>query len=322
MIPKVIWQTYKDHSANGLAKEYIDSWVNLNPDYEYRFLVDEEIDAYINHNFDRHTLNVFRALPFGVMRADMWRYAAIYNEGGIYADLDTQCITPIEQWGIAEEHLVVGMENKTHFCQWCFAAQPRHPVLEQVLELIVERWQQGVDLSQPYLTHYLTGPGIWTQVIANHFDFANANAQKIYSAAANQSPIIKLLNENAFSRNWVIHHYGSQQWANQTNYVSWVKQASHWAIRYSRIPCLVSGWSMRENAGTIELEHRVNGQRVSLNHSSAYILAQCTGNTSVLELIAATAAAYHQEPSEIEDQVITTVYELEARGILTLKDMV
>ena len=37
---------------------------------------------------------MYDALETGVMRADMWRYTALYLYGGVYADLDIQCFKP------------------------------------------------------------------------------------------------------------------------------------------------------------------------------------------------------------------------------------
>ncbi len=33
---------------------------------------------------------VWQSYPLGVMRADMWRYAALFINGGIYADMDVK----------------------------------------------------------------------------------------------------------------------------------------------------------------------------------------------------------------------------------------
>ena len=39
-----------------------------------------------------------RAFPVKVMKTDFWRYAVLYEYGGIYADLDIEPKRPIEEW--------------------------------------------------------------------------------------------------------------------------------------------------------------------------------------------------------------------------------
>ena len=77
------------------------------------------------------------------MRADFWRYAILYARGGLYADVDVQSHRPLQQWlppqdkeakGLPLEGkyrqyswdscaVVIGLENKAHFCQWVSAGQ-------------------------------------------------------------------------------------------------------------------------------------------------------------------------------------------------------
>ena len=99
---------------------------------------DDRADDFIERNFDEEVLRTFRGFPLGVMRADFWRYAVLYMHGGIYADVDTNCTMPVEQWlppkdnaakGLPLEaaynkttwkdcSILIGMENGEHFCQW------------------------------------------------------------------------------------------------------------------------------------------------------------------------------------------------------------
>lgn len=32
------------------------------------------------------------------MRADLWRYLKLAMVGGVYADMDTRCLKPVEKW--------------------------------------------------------------------------------------------------------------------------------------------------------------------------------------------------------------------------------
>lgn len=319
-IPLKLWQTYKDTSALSLAEPYIESWRTLNPDYSYSFMVDDEIDTFIHDHFDRATLDVFRALPLGVMRADMWRYAVLYIEGGVYADLDAECLIPINEWGIPRGQLVVGLEKKVHFCQWCIASVAKHSLLATVLEMIVARWQDDPDLSRPNLTHYLTGPGIWTEAIARYSGATIGSAHDIYRAHQdnNNTLSLSLLNEQAFNNQFVRHHYGSTTWRESDNYVSWTSQSSKLHLLYGCYPTLLSNWTMQIESNVFRL-HSTNGASVELNDSARVILSYCDGSLSVANIAELIANDFEIPTADISESIWKTLNDLAKLGVVDIR---
>ena len=181
LIPKIIWQTYKDQSVDDLAKPFIQSWKQLNPEFRYEFQTDSDIDSFMEEHFDAKTVDVFRAFPLGVMRADMWRYAVLYVHGGIYADIDAECLIPAKQWINSKAKLVIGLEDSAaSFCQWTIASVPGHPLLASVIDLVCERSSAGVDSSSPHFVHHYTGPSIWTDAIRSYLGAKGSSARDIY----------------------------------------------------------------------------------------------------------------------------------------------
>ena len=55
------------------ARDAFDSWTNMNPEYDHFVLDDVEVDAFVAAHYNRSVLTGFRALPLGVMRADLFR---------------------------------------------------------------------------------------------------------------------------------------------------------------------------------------------------------------------------------------------------------
>jgi mannosyltransferase OCH1-like enzyme len=95
MIPKKIFQThqypYEELPIN--FKETSRSWKILNPDWEYiyhdkddrdKFIIDECPEIYPLY---KKVKNMYQA--------DIWRYLIVYKEGGVYADMDSFCISPM-----------------------------------------------------------------------------------------------------------------------------------------------------------------------------------------------------------------------------------
>ena len=131
------------------------------------------MEAFFGDFFPPAMLDLYSSMPLGVMKADLWRYAVLYEFGGVYSDIDTVCLEPIEAW--LDVATCAGLQlacerDRVHFCQWTIAAAPRHPALARVLELIGERVRAdgGVDESKPHYVHYYTGPGVWTDAIRQY----------------------------------------------------------------------------------------------------------------------------------------------------------
>lgn len=144
MIPKIIWQTHKTSPPPKEFTPLINSWRIKNPGYTLRYMDDTQCDTFIEEHFDSGFVNMYRALPLGVMRADAWRVAVVYIHGGVYCDLDTACLKSIDTWA-SEADLILGVETHTadSLVNFCFAAIPRHPALLAVLEQLTENFNGG-----------------------------------------------------------------------------------------------------------------------------------------------------------------------------------
>lgn len=139
-IPKLIWQTYKQlPPAN--SKPLVDSWIKLNPDYQWMYMDDPRAARFIRENFSQDFADMYDSLPIGVMKADVWRVAVVYAYGGVYTDLDCRCIKPISTWLSPTDTLVVGVEvTNGALLNYTFAAVPRHPALLSVLNQFMETY--------------------------------------------------------------------------------------------------------------------------------------------------------------------------------------
>lgn len=230
MIPKIIWQTYKDpfDSLTPYMHEAINTWKYHNPNYEHRYMDDFQARQFIIENFDQEWLDIFDSFPVGVMRGDLWRYMIIYIYGGVYADLDTHCKEPIDVWLKDEYDMIVCPENNIHYCQWTFAAAPKHPVIKSVLDYIKENIKNA-DYDQDHFVHKYTGPGAWTAGISRALNY-NTEILVEDSLLINESENAKLYKFHCYGgAQWRIFHfmsvkhlYGSQVWRDG-NYVQWIE---------------------------------------------------------------------------------------------------
>jgi mannosyltransferase OCH1-like enzyme len=167
MIPKIIWQTY-ECEFNALpqyAKDCVDTWKKQNPDWEYKYSSAKDREKFVLKYFGQDWYNFFISVPYGVMRADMWRYMVLYIHGGIYSDLDTVCKYPIENWMLPSYNAVISMETDEPLCcQYLIASAPQMPWLQKTLDIVWSK-RNDIDLYKTGLekVYNITGPVVWTE---------------------------------------------------------------------------------------------------------------------------------------------------------------
>jgi mannosyltransferase OCH1-like enzyme len=230
MIPKVIWQTYKDpfDQLQPYMLDAVNTWKTLNPEYEYRYMDDGQAAQFILEEYGQEWHDLFVGLPVGVMRGDLWRYMIIYKYGGVYTDLDTECLNPINTWLNEEYEMIVCPETNLHFCQWTFAASAGNPILKSVLDTIKEKLINPT-YGSPHFVHTHTGPAVWTEGIMKALDIKVDNLIDDH-LLLNSSNNAKLYKFHCYGgENWRIFHfvdvkhiYGSQKW-DDGNYIQWIE---------------------------------------------------------------------------------------------------
>ena len=96
-IPAIIHQTWK-HEISALPRlvqRCVDSVKNLNPTWGFRYYTDRDLLSQIKTQ-DHLTIENFLKVGTGIERADIFRCAALYSQGGIYCDVDVEAIQPFE----------------------------------------------------------------------------------------------------------------------------------------------------------------------------------------------------------------------------------
>ena len=242
MIPKVIYQTYKDpfDSLPEYMQKTSNSWKTMNPDYEHVYMDDSQASDFIKKEYGEKVYNLFINAPVGVMRGDMFRYLIIYKYGGIYADLDTLCVEPVSSWMKEDKSFIVCPEHQDHFCQWTFAATAGHPILKSVIDLMIDRMEKA-DYTKKHFVHYLTGPGMWTSGIMASLNLEDKDPEGVAHYDPEGTGLIENMlefNESEVAKSngfycyagdrWrIFHHtavkhlYGSQNW--NEGYVKWIE---------------------------------------------------------------------------------------------------
>lgn len=104
-IPKRIFQTWKEKEVrNPALKSWQESWKIRNPGYFYELWDDSDNREFIKTHYP-HFLEIFDGYDRPIKRADAIRYFYLYHYGGIYADLDFECLKNFDP--------LLSIQNKT-----------------------------------------------------------------------------------------------------------------------------------------------------------------------------------------------------------------
>lgn len=152
-IPKIIYQTFKTSELIGILKENKQSYIDLNPDYEYRFFDDDAMHNYVKNydcsgfSFSKQQLwSAYSSIRIPVGKADLWRYLVIYDTGGIYADIDSKCIKSLDTFISDQDDIVTAIAGPSNnyddtesvwwhlFPQWFLIYSPKNLIMKRIIE--------------------------------------------------------------------------------------------------------------------------------------------------------------------------------------------
>ena len=96
IIPRIIHQTWKDRDVPEQWRDYQASWIRHNPKWEYRLWSDADNRHLIAERY-AWFLPTYDAFPRAIQRVDAAKYFILYTFGGVYADLDCECLQSIDR---------------------------------------------------------------------------------------------------------------------------------------------------------------------------------------------------------------------------------
>lgn len=204
---KNIWQTWKvgtqDESFPQKYQKFQLTWELHNLGYKHYVVTDDQCDLMVNTLYEAvpDVKKAWNIMPKVILKADFFRYLILFARGGVYSDIDTQGLKPVDEWlsnnktlygDSNNAGLVVGIEadpdrpdwnewyaRRIQFCQWTIQAKKGHPMLRELIAKITEITLQREKKGQ--LKKVLgkdeggdimdwTGPGIWTDTV---FEYMN-----------------------------------------------------------------------------------------------------------------------------------------------------
>ena len=187
-IPKRLIQTAKSKDLPPLGKAAVSSLRLHNPDLEYCFFDDKQVDDFIHSRPQYRELFASYSVP--IQRYDFFRYLAIYELGGFYFDTD---VLPTSRLSELRGYTCVFSFERLTYCEllrnrygmdweignYAFGATPRHPFVGAIIENCFRAqrdhaWRDEALKSLPrflrndlYVIH-TTGPGLVSRTLAEY----------------------------------------------------------------------------------------------------------------------------------------------------------
>ena len=190
-IPRRIIQTDKSRDLPLLARAATANLRLLNPDFEYLFFDDAQVEEFIDVEFPQYR-PVVESFSERIQRYDFFRYLAVYRLGGFYFDTDMflasaledlrgfGCVFPFERLGISrflfKEY---GMDWEVG--NYAFGAAAGHPFLKAIIKNCIRaqqhsEWADAMLKSIPRMFRAeevvlaTTGPGLVSRTLAEYPD--------------------------------------------------------------------------------------------------------------------------------------------------------
>lgn len=216
VIPHKLWQIFLSppdvETPPEIPKEqtsWAKRWRKTNPRHAYNLVRDTDARALIGKYVTpgSHLHRVLAGPGSLAMKSDLLRYLLLFVEGGVYTDLDTIPVWPIETWVVPEEwrsrvNVIIGMEfdsrggeswpqvhHDLQFCQWTIAAAPGHSLFTNVITRALTFLEdltddRGIDFAdlRPSTNDVLTttGPAMWTDAVLQQLRAIDPSIQSLH----------------------------------------------------------------------------------------------------------------------------------------------
>ena len=145
-IPKIAHITWKTkdvvNSQSPLILNGLRNLIDLNPDWNVIVYDDHDIDKYLKSVLNKRDYNLIKDLHV-VVKSDLWRQFKLYNEGGLYMDIDRFCNIPLSEIITDDIKCVLPTCLEWDFSHDIILTEPNNPIQSQTIELIMQRRYEG-----------------------------------------------------------------------------------------------------------------------------------------------------------------------------------
>lgn len=172
-VPKVIHKVYIEHSMTiptELPKpiqEAHNTWTKMNPKYTMKYYSGHDCEHYALKYFGERHLKAFRKLKPYSYKCDLIRFMILYNEGGVYTDWKTVCLTPLNKLIRENTKWISAWDTKPgRMLTGFFVTPPKNPILKTAIDMCLYNIDNNIYGSSPLEP---TGPILLGKAFSTHY---------------------------------------------------------------------------------------------------------------------------------------------------------
>jgi mannosyltransferase OCH1-like enzyme len=195
-IPRTIIQTSTTAMVNFKLYSACMSLVDQNPDFEYIFMDNQDIDDFVVAHYHPPVVELFRSVIPGAYKADLFRYMYLHIYGGFYFDCKIIAKAPILSVITAQDGDLIVCKDRPYGALYnaVIFARQGHPDLARALQESLSRLNElrasgTIDETNRLLCKYgiygITGPALLWQVLSPQILEGTLLPRLLYSKSTN-----------------------------------------------------------------------------------------------------------------------------------------
>lgn len=165
-IPKKLHQIWIGGEVPKQFLSLAKTWEAFHPDWEYKLWTDKDLENFQFVFCER----AFREAKTMGARVDIFRYEILYQEGGIYLDIDFECLRSLNPLQKAHDFFTC-IGGHDYIANSVIGVFPRHPLMERILKIL--SYKKSHDLMNPWFD---TGPSFFTAQVARYLKKNKTNS--------------------------------------------------------------------------------------------------------------------------------------------------
>jgi hypothetical protein len=146
-IPKIIHVSWKTkeiiNSNNCIIRHGLKNLISLNPDWKLIIYEDDEIEQYLKSVLNLVDYKLYENCHI-IEKLDIWRLFKIYNEGGLYIDLDRLYNIPLNDIIDEDTICILPTCGDFDFSQDIMLSEPNNYIYKKAINLILDRRKRGI----------------------------------------------------------------------------------------------------------------------------------------------------------------------------------
>ena len=147
MIPKIVHISWVSEdivdSENPIILNGLRNIIDMNPDWTVKINIDSDVRKYLRENLSISDYALLVDRPF-VELCDLWRLIKVYNEGGLYIDIDRYYNIPMHSVIDNDRiQLLLPINGNYDFSQDIICSAPRNPFIRAAIDLNTARRRSG-----------------------------------------------------------------------------------------------------------------------------------------------------------------------------------